>query len=290
MAGSVNTNLNSLAAVQALTDISNSLSKTQANIQSGLKVGTASDNPAVFTIAQGLRSNIASLTAVTDTLATGVATVQGATSGATSISDSLKALRKTVLQAEGQSGTALIASQGAINGLLENINSFAIASTINGVNLLDGGSTGPNALVSGAKSVAVLSNLDGSATNVGVTASINTVGLALTDAGGVNVTALTLADGSEAAIKGALTLIDAAISTVGSTLTTLGAGTVKLLGLLEFTGKLSDSTTTSLGAFVDANLSEESAKLASLQTKQSLAIQSLSLANQGPSSLLQLFR
>ena len=45
-----------------------------------------------------------------------------------------------------------------------------------------------------------------------------------------------------------------------------------------------------LGAMVDANLSEESAKLSSLQTKQSLAIQSLSIANQGPGALLQLFR
>jgi flagellin len=73
-------------------------------------------------------------------------------------------------------------------------------------------------------------------------------------------------------------------------LSALGSATIQLQGLSDFTGKLSDSVSTSLGAIVDANLSSESAMLASLQTKQSLAIQSLSLANQGPSSLLSLFR
>jgi flagellin len=63
-----------------------------------------------------------------------------------------------------------------------------------------------------------------------------------------------------------------------------------LQGLSTFTSALSASVTTGLGALVDANLSSESAMLASLQTKQSLAIQSLSLANQGPGALLSLFR
>jgi flagellin len=74
------------------------------------------------------------------------------------------------------------------------------------------------------------------------------------------------------------------------TLSSLGSATTQLQGLSDFMGKLVTSVKTSLGAMVDANLSDESAKLASLQTKQSLAIQSLSLANQGPSALLQLFR
>jgi flagellin len=45
-----------------------------------------------------------------------------------------------------------------------------------------------------------------------------------------------------------------------------------------------------LGSLVDADLAEESAKLTSLQTKQQLAVQSLSIANSAPQSLLSLFR
>ena len=50
MAGSsVNTNVNALAAIQSLGDISRGLTTTQSRIQSGLKVSQASDDPAVFT-------------------------------------------------------------------------------------------------------------------------------------------------------------------------------------------------------------------------------------------------
>ena len=88
----------------------------------------------------------------------------------------------------------------------------------------------------------------------------------------------------------AIAAVNSAIATIGATLSQLGAASIQLQGLTDFTIQLSDSVTTGLGAMVDANLSAESAQLSSLQTKQSLAIQSLTLANQGPSSLLQLFR
>ena len=276
MAGSVNTNINSLAAVQALTDISNSLTKTQANIQSGFKVNTASDNPAIFTVAQGLRANIGALGAVKDTLATNVATLEGQTAGAKSISDTLKSVLTTVTQSAGQSGTALAASVDSVTKALANINSFVAASTINGVNLLDG--------VNGTLNV--LSNVNGTATTVTITGAVDTLGLGLdTLTGFMNGSA---GAGSDTAT--AINNVNAAITEIGQALSALGAGSTQLKGLVEFTGKLSDAVTTSLGAMVDANLSEESAKLSSLQTKQSLAIQSLSLANQGPGSLLQLFR
>lgn len=58
MVTSVNTNINALAAIQSLDAISNQMASTQSAIESGLKINTASDNPAVFTIAQGLRGNV----------------------------------------------------------------------------------------------------------------------------------------------------------------------------------------------------------------------------------------
>jgi flagellin len=272
MVTSVNTNVNALAAVQALSDISRSLTDTQAHIQSGLKVNTASDNPAVFTIAQGIRANIGALSAVTDSLSTGTATLQGQTAGATSISTSLTTLLKTVTQSAGQTGDALAASQATITNALDNIDAFAAATTINGVNLL-----------ASAGSLSVLSNVNGSSTTVSTSVASTAAGLSLTALAAT-------ADGTSTGSASAITAVNAAIATIGRTLTALGAGTVQLQGLSDFTAKLSTSNQTSLGAIVDANLSEESARLSSLQTKQSLAIQSLSIANQGPGALLQLFR
>lgn len=411
MVTSVNTNANAMAAVQALTDISNSMATTQSHIESGLKVGGASDNPAIFTIAQGLRGNIQAMQAVSDSLATNVATLQAQSQGATSISNALVTLKQTVTQGQGQTGDALAATNATITNALKNIDAFAQASTINGVNLLATASqmstitditgslttvstatastsaglglsglqistggvtltqgtgaaandtatftdnrgnsttftfvtsgTAPTAAATtttgtvgtdgntynGAKEVQVVLGANNSATfgNLvsamqanGISASVDNSGVITVNGGGVTaadkaaassagvttgavatVTASVVASsattvGAVATVPGggssAIAAVNAAMAQIGRTLSQLGAATLKLQGLADFTSKLSSSTSTSLGAMVDANLSEESAKLSSLQTKQSLAIQSLSLANQGPSSLLQLFR
>src|SRR5476651_751799 len=110
MVSSVNTNVNAMAAIQSLNDISNQMTQTQGAIESGLKVGSAADNPAIFTIAQGLRANVSGLSAVSSSLATGVATVQGQTAGATSISGALVTLLATVTQSTGVSGSAALAA------------------------------------------------------------------------------------------------------------------------------------------------------------------------------------
>jgi flagellin len=52
---------------------------------------------------------------------------------------------------------------------------------------------------------------------------------------------------------------------------------------------LSNSLTSGLGALTDADMAAESAQLTSLQTKQQLGIQALSIANQQPQALLKLF-
>ena len=45
-----------------------------------------------------------------------------------------------------------------------------------------------------------------------------------------------------------------------------------------------------VGAMVDADMEEASARLTALQTQQQLGIQALSIANQAPQNVLSLFR
>lgn len=58
----------------------------------------------------------------------------------------------------------------------------------------------------------------------------------------------------------------------------------------DFVSKLTDSFKSGIGALVDADLEETSARLQALQVQQQLATQSLSIANQAPQSILSLFR
>jgi len=88
----------------------------------------------------------------------------------------------------------------------------------------------------------------------------------------------------------AITAVEGAIDLMGTRLANLGANLRQVEGLQDFTAKLNDSIKEGMGALIDADLAEESARLNSLQTKQQLAVQSLSIANEQSQGLLALFR
>jgi flagellin len=80
------------------------------------------------------------------------------------------------------------------------------------------------------------------------------------------------------------------LQTATNKLSSLGTSSVGLDTHLTFVGKLQDSLDAGVGNLVDADLAKESAKLQSLQTKQQLGVQALSIANQTPQSILSLFK
>jgi flagellin len=57
----------------------------------------------------------------------------------------------------------------------------------------------------------------------------------------------------------------------------------------SFISNLTDALTSGIGAMVDADMEEASAKLQALQVQQQLGVQSLSIANQSPQTILSLF-
>jgi flagellin len=58
----------------------------------------------------------------------------------------------------------------------------------------------------------------------------------------------------------------------------------------SFVSDLMSTVETGVSQLVDADMNEESTKLQALQTKQSLGVQSLSIANQSSQSILKLFQ
>jgi flagellin len=88
----------------------------------------------------------------------------------------------------------------------------------------------------------------------------------------------------------AIEQVNGALNTVGNNLAAVGAAQRQVEGLQTFSTDLRDALREGLGNLVDADLSEESARLTSLQTKQQLAVQSISISNESGQSLLSLFR
>ncbi|MFT6911776.1 MAG: flagellin [Paracoccaceae bacterium] len=93
-------------------------------------------------------------------------------------------------------------------------------------------------------------------------------------------------EGAEAALSNIESLIGTAIDAAAA----FGSIEGRLETQADFVSKLSDNLKTGIGSMVDANMEEASAKLQALQVQQQLGVQSLSIANQAPQSLLSLFR
>ena len=70
----------------------------------------------------------------------------------------------------------------------------------------------------------------------------------------------------------------------------IGVDSNALSSQITFNSNKIDALNSGLGSLVDADLSKESAVLQSLQVKQQLGTQALSIANQSPQALLSLFK
>jgi len=80
------------------------------------------------------------------------------------------------------------------------------------------------------------------------------------------------------------------LNSVGSQLASYGSASTYINNQVSYNSDKIDALNTGLGSLVDANLAQESALLQSLQIKQQLGTQALSIANQAPQSLLSLFK
>ncbi len=130
-----------------------------------------------------------------------------------------------------------------------------------------------------------VSNVAGGAT-VNMTTEIVSVGTGgLSGLAGINVD-----DGAGGNSAQALADVEALIQTSIDAAASFGSSQARIDTQSEFLGKLTDSLKIGIGALVDANMEEASARMQALQVQQQLATQSLSIANQAPQNILSLFR
>ena len=272
---SVNTNVGALTALQYLSQTQASLAQTQTAINTGMKVSSAKDDGATFAIAQNMRGNVAGYAAVSDSISRGMSAVDVAMSAGQSISDLLVQMKQKALSA---SDTSLdTASRQAMNqdfvALRDQITTIVKNAIFNGFNLVDGSTTQITALASadGSRRITVAAQkmvLSGSIVTVKSTGVISTAAKAST----------------------MVATVTASLNNVNAALSKLSSGSKKFSIQAEFAQKLSDTLTAGIGGLVDANMAQESALLQSLQVKQQLGVQALSIANQAPSIVLSLFR
>ena len=275
MVMSVNTNVGAMIALQNLNATNAQLATTQNRINTGKSVANAKDNGAIWAIAQGQRAEIGALSAVKQSLDRGVAAVDVALAAGETVSDLLLQMKEKALAATDAS--LKTAARAALNedftALRDQIASVTSNAEFNGVNLLETGATGFQALA----------NAQGSST-----LTVGAEVMALSSANVTITTSQTIDTLSDA--TAALADVTASIDLVSGALARLGTKSKALSTHITFVGKLSDALESGVGNLVDADLAKESAKLQALQTKQQLGVQALGIANQTPQLVLSLFR
>jgi flagellin len=275
MAFSVNTNTGAAIALQYLTATQGQLDKTQGAINSGLKVATARDDGAIYAIAQNQRASVAGYSSVINSINNGTSAIDVALSAGQSISDLLIQMKTKALAAADSSLDT--ASRQALNAnftaLRDQVSTIVKNAVFNGFNLVDGSTTKITALASADGSRRITTDaqnmkLSGAVVTLTSTATISTQAKAST----------------------LVATIQASLTNVNSSLAKLSSGAAKFSIQATFAQKLSDTLTQGIGNLVDANMAAESARLQSLQVKQQLGVQALSIANQQPQTILSLFR
>ncbi len=97
---------------------------------------------------------------------------------------------------------------------------------------------------------------------------------------------ITTQAGAASALNSIETLVNKAITASAS----FATAQIKMSTQQSFINSLADTMKTGIGALVDTDMEEASARLQALQVQQQLSTQALSIANQQPQSLLALFR
>ncbi|MBO9543752.1 flagellin [Caulobacter sp.] len=271
---SINTNSGAMIALQNLNSTNSELQTVQQRINTGKKVGNAKDNGAIWAMAKNQSATASSLNAVKDSLQRGQSTIDVALAAGDTITDLLGKMKEKALAASDTSlnTSSFNALVSDFNSLREQVEKAATNAKFNGISIADGKTA----------NLMFLANTDGS------TFTVKAQSLTLEGLGIDKTTVPTFANASDA--KTMISTIDKAIGTATNKLASLGTASTGLDTHLTFVGKLQDSLDAGVGNLVDADLAKESAKLQSLQTKQQLGIQALSIANQSSSSILSLFR
>src|SRR5579872_1869466 len=138
---SILTNASALTALQSLNQTEQALSQTQNQVSTGLKVSSAADNAAYWSIATQLTADGGVVSAVNDALAESTQILSTATSAINSIITTINSIETALTQASNP-GADITDIQTTITALGQQILDAVNGASFNGVNLINGSQDG----------------------------------------------------------------------------------------------------------------------------------------------------
>jgi flagellin len=312
---SILTNVSAMTALESLNKTNAALLKTQQRVSTGLRVGSAEDNAAYWSIATTMRSDNSALSTVKDALGLGAATIDVAYTATNSAIDVVKEIKNRLVAAR-QPGIDRTKIQAEITELQNQLQGIASSAVFSGENWLSVDSSQAN--YNPTKTiVSSFSRTNGQIT-IG-TISVNIASIQLFDAGtgaaqvgivdglrdaatgaisatgtfsvaNISISALTDSPADIATLESYVVGVDSALSDLTDSASSLGANKLRVTLQRDFVTSLMDVIDRGISTMVDADMTQESTRLQALQVQQQLGTQALSIANQNSQNILTLFR
>ena len=289
---------NSLLSLQNTSSLQNTISE---RLSTGKKINSALDNPVNFFTSESLNARSSSLTSLLDGMSNGIQTIQAAAKGIDGMKSLLQQMQSTVKQARQDTtyDSAATTPDSKVRDnlktqyldLAKQIDGLSKDSGYNGVNLLNGDSlnvvfnekTGDN-----KNDISIsLKNDDGDAE--AVNAANLKLGVKGTDGTYTLPTdASTFTDNDD--LDKLSDLLTTALTSLSTKASSLGSSLSVVQTRQDFTKQVINVLKTGSDNLVNADMNEEAANFTALQTRQSIAQQTLSLANQQQQGILSLLR
>lgn len=279
---SINTNMDSMVALQSLESTQSQLASVQKQISTGYRVADSTDDGAAYAIAQGIRSTVGALTTANQQLGNAQGLLSTTQSGLNNISNTMASMRDVLVDlANSQtSGDQRTQYEDQYNSLLANVQTYIQDADYNNQTLI-GNISGSSGTFS---SVAIVRNENGATYGISTFSGSTLYGsIAFTStqlSGASTVAALITATG---------TFMNQ-FNSVSNELNTIGSSINYVNNEQTYNTDKIDALNSGMGSLIDADMAQASAQLTALQIREQLGTQALSLANQSPQSLLSLFK
>lgn len=272
----INTNINALAAKNAMTLNQRDLSSAMQQLSTGHRINSAADDAAGLAIGNKLTSQIRSLDMAVKNANDGISLLQTADAATSQITSMLDRMRELAIQSANDVYTEsertslndeVVELQAELTNVIEN-------TQWNGMRILDGaaGQSGSVTLQVGAQAADVIT-VSMTSLNSGAVSSVQSIDISTQD--GAN---------------SALATIDSAIAQIDESRGRWGAVVNRLTHAADNASNVSLNTQAARSGIVDSNYAKATAELARTLILDQAGAAMLSQANQQPYYVLALLR
>ncbi len=281
----INHNISSMIGQQALGVQQGSMSKSLERLSTGLRINRASDDAAGLSVSESLRSKIRGLGRAKSNAEDGIAMMQIAEGATGEVNNILQRLRELAIQSS--TDTMTTTERGYIDkefgSLMNEISRISLSASYNGMTLLDG-AAGSFGVSGGAASVLHIgSGSSNMVDRISVTMGAMTLGA-------LGMSAVTTSVSTSAGALSALSLIDAAVRSVNTVRSDMGAYVNRLEFAISNLGNQLYNTQDAESRIRDVDFAKETTEFTRAQILTQSATSMLAQANQVPQGILALLK